>query len=227
MDSEPAKSGFVGGLVSGILAGLLTAAFVLIAADSFLVDDVVAGWTIDESLSWAYRNLGLSLPVFAIILALYFRSIAQLRRSIDDELPVDRVAHADHLSDTWTSLFFGVGVIWTAIGMRGALLYSLGDPESSVNLGAFAVLQRMVNGGILVALSTTIFGGVGGYLMRVVKTVLVGASLRRYYDRETQRPGDEIKATLATIERHLASLTRKEPDNESPSMEPTSFPRRV
>ena len=134
-----------------------------------------------------------------------------LTTRIRENRPLDEVAQADHLTDTWTSLFFGVGVIWTAIGMRGALLYALGDPETTAQDGAFAVLQRMVNGGILVALSTTIFGGIGGYVMRVVKTVVVGAPLKRYYESAARESADGIQNTLVAMEKHLANLAEETP----------------
>ncbi len=209
MDAARTDSGFLSGLVAGVLAGVAGAALVVLATDALAPAGAAPAWTIAESLDWAYRNLGFSLPVFGAVLWLYLRSLARLRRRVARAAPLDEVAHAEHLTDTWTSLFFGVGVIWTAIGMRGALLYALGDPSASVQDGAFAVLQRMVNGGILVALSTTIFGGIGGYLMRVVKTVTVGAALRRYYDESAGRASTEIQATLAAIESHLAFLARR------------------
>ena len=62
-------------------------------------------------------------------------------------------------------LFFGIGVIWTAIGMRSALIVGLSDLDSAMaaQLGSFEILRRLIQGGILLALSTTIFGAVGGY----------------------------------------------------------------
>ena len=53
-----------------------------------------------------------------------------------------------HEVDIWINLFFGIGVIWTAIGMRGALLEGLGDlnSQSAARLGAFSILQRLVDG---------------------------------------------------------------------------------
>ena len=113
--------------------------------------------------------------------------------------PVDAVAQHDHLTDVWTSLFFGVGVIWTAIGMRGALVQALA-PASPPG-GGVEVLERMVDGGILLALSTTIFGGVGGYLMRVWKTLAVGAMLKRYYEREQRRDLTALRVSLSDIQR--------------------------
>ena len=79
-------------------------------------------------------------------------------------------------------MFFGTGVIWTAIGMRSALIFALGDRDAALQQGAFAMLERMIDGGILLALSTTIFGGVGGYIMRVYKTVILGTQLQQHYD---------------------------------------------
>lgn len=230
MERAHEDTGFLSGLIAGVLAGLAGAAMVVLATDTLAPDGATPAWTIAESLDWAYRNLGFSLPVFGAVLWLYLRSLSQLSRRVALAAPLDEVAHAEHLTDTWTSLFFGVGVIWTAIGMRGALLYALGDPAASVDDGAFAVLQRMVNGGILVALSTTIFGGIGGYLMRVVKTVTVGAALKRYYDESAQRAGTEIHETLVAIEQHLAYLARraeKDGDHGPAPLDETAFSRRL
>ncbi len=204
---------FVFGLAAGLLAGLVSGV-VLVMARAAAVEPggaAVALSRLETWLDWASQNLGLSLPVFAVVLALFAWSLTSLRRRIHEEQPLDRVAQADHLTDTWTSLFFGVGVIWTAIGMRGALLFALGDPESTARDGAFAVLQRMVDGGILVALSTTIFGGIGGYVMRIVKTVVVGAPLKRYYERVASESTHNIQSTLNAMEKHLASLADEAP----------------
>lgn len=100
-------------------------------------------------------------------------------------------------------LFFGTGVIWTAIGMRGALLFALGDVDATIQQGAFAVLKRMVDGGILLALSTTIFGGIGGYLMRVCKSILLGAALQEQYDRAARVDTSIMRESLQRIEAHL------------------------
>ena len=116
---------------------------------------------------------------------------------------MDKIVQLDHLTDIWTTLFFGTGVIWTAIGMRSALIFALGDRDAAMSQGAFAMLERMIDGGILLALSTTIFGGVGGYLMRVYKTVSLGADLQRRYDLAARADTSEMRESLARIERHL------------------------
>jgi hypothetical protein len=61
----------------------------------------------------------------------------------------------------------------------------------------------MVQGGILLALSTTIFGGVGGYLMRVYKTITLGAELQLNYDRAARADTAAMRDTLCLIEYHL------------------------
>ena len=154
-------------------------------------------------LEWAYVNLGSSIPVFAFLLLAFFFSLKQLRSHLDNERPVNQVVQLDHLTDIWTTLFFGTGVIWTAIGMRSALIFALGDPDTSIQQGAFAMLERMVDGGILLALSTTIFGGIGGYMMRVYKAVTLGALLQRHYDRAARVDTSEMRNSLQRIEQHL------------------------
>ena len=166
----------------------------------------LSGW-----LEWAYMNLGSSIPVFALLLLAFFVSLSRLRSLLDNDRPIDKVVQLDHLTDIWTTLFFGTGVIWTAIGMRSALIFALGDPESSVQQGAFAILKRMVDGGILLALSTTIFGGIGGYLMRVYKAIALGSALQRHYDRAARVDTSSMRHSLQRIEERLER--RVEPDD--------------
>ena len=154
-------------------------------------------------LHWAYTNLGLSMPVFALLLLAYFVTLGRLRHALDNERPINQVVQLDHLADIWTTLFFGTGVIWTAIGMRSALIFALGDRDAALQQGAFAMLERMIDGGILLALSTTIFGGIGGYLMRVYKTITLGTRLQYEYDKAARADTSEMRASLQRIESHL------------------------
>jgi hypothetical protein len=126
-------------------------------------------------------------------------SLRLLQQGLHDQRPADEISQLEHLNDVWTSLFFGIGVIWTAIGMRSALLYALGDPDIASQAGAYAVLQRLVEGGILTALTTTIVGGIGGYMMRVVKSSLLGTRLSRYYEEQEQHHAGRVEALLSDI----------------------------
>jgi len=152
---------------------------------------------------WAYLNLGASIPVFAALLLAYFITLGRLQKHLESDAAVNHIVQLDHLTDIWTTLFFGTGVIWTAIGMRSALIFALGDRQLAMDQGAFAMLERMIDGGILLALSTTIFGGIGGYLMRVYKTITLGAQLQHRYDQAARADTSEMRASLSRIEEHL------------------------
>ena len=130
---------FVGG---GALLYVLSR-YEIIAFASHRVPSL-GGW-----LDWAYMNLGSSIPVFAALLLAFFFTLARLRRLLETGGSINRIVQLDQLTDIWTTLFFGTGVIWTAIGMRSALIFALGDPDASINEGAFAILERMVEEGKL------------------------------------------------------------------------------
>jgi hypothetical protein len=190
-------AGAVGSLVGG---GALLYVLSRIEIVTFSDDRIPS---LSHWLEWAYVNLGSSIPVFALLLLAFFFSMNRLKNLLDDDRPINQVVQLDHLTDIWTTLFFGTGVIWTAIGMRSALIFALGDPDATVQQGAFAILERMVDGGILLALSTTIFGGIGGYLMRVYKAVTLGANLQRHYDKAARIDTASMKDSLQRIEKHL------------------------
>ena len=201
---------FLQGLAAGIL-GSLVGGLALVYVLSRLGLMSFAGNRVPDLqqwLEWVHVNLGSSIPVFAILLLAWFVTLRRLTGLLEQDGQSDagltnRIVQLDHLTDIWTALFFGTGVIWTAIGMRGALIFALGDPDSTLQGGAFAILDRMVRGGILLALSTTIFGGVGGYLMRVYKALALGSRLQRHYDRAARVDTSEMRESLYRIERHL------------------------
>lgn len=150
------------------------------------------------------ENLRGALLPFAVLLLVYSRALQQLNRFLGEHTDaVEEVLRWEQIVDLCAVLFFGVGVIWTAIGMREALISALASPGAGPQGGAFEVLQGMVDGGILLALSTTIVGGIGGYLMRVAKTLIVGRALNALYLQVEQAPARELLQTLRRIERLL------------------------
>ena len=196
---------FVEGLTAGVFGSIVGAgALLYILSRNQLVSFAPERLPdFGSYLNWTYTNLGSSIPVFAILLLAFFFSLRRLRSYLENERPINEIVQLDHLTDIWTTLFFGTGVIWTAIGMRSALIFALGDPDSTIQQGAFAVLERMVDGGILLALSTTIFGGMGGYLMRVYKSISLGSTLQQHYDRAARVDTSSMRESLQRIEQHL------------------------
>lgn len=213
---------FIQGLVAGGFATLTggAALLYLLARFGLIRLDASAPAAPGDWFAWAYANLGSSIPVFALLLLAFFVTLHRLERLLEIEdpadRPVNRIVQLDHLADIWTTLFFGTGVIWTAIGMRSALIFALGDRQAAVSQGAFAMLERMIDGGILLALSTTIFGGVGGYLLRVYKTVTLGSSLQQTYDFAARIDTSEMRASLSRIERHLSRPPAPAPPEQAP-----------
>jgi len=200
------RTGFIEGLTAGMFGSAVGTGAILYLLRrnelvSFATHDPVP--ELGPWLDWAYSNLGSSIPVFAALLIAFFFSLARLRNHLETERPINEIVQLDQLTDIWTTLFFGTGVIWTAIGMRSALLYALGEPDTTIQQGAFAMLQRLVDGGILLALSTTIFGGIGGYLMRVYKSMTLGAQLQQQYDRAARIDTAQMRESLQRIEQHL------------------------
>lgn len=210
---------FLQGLIAGAFATLTGGAALLyvLARLGLIRLEETALSSPDEWLMWAYTNLGSSIPVFAVLLLAFFVTLGRLRRLVDMAKPVNQIVQLDHLTDIWMTLFFGTGVIWTAIGMRSALIYALGDRDMALKQGAFAMLERMVDGGILLALSTTIFGGVGGYLMRVYKTVTLGAALQQKYDDAARADTSEMRQSLQRIEKHLDQRGAQSATDETPA----------
>jgi hypothetical protein len=199
---------FVTGLLTGGLLGLLCglmAVYLAFALDVVSVS-LVQPLPLQALTEWVRRNLGLSVIPFGLTLGFYLHSLQGLAQRLDRDRPQDEVAQFEHLTEVWTSLFFGVGVIWTAIGMRAALLHALGDPGVAVEAGAFAVLQRLVDGGVLTALTTTIVGGIGGYLMRVSKSFFLGARLSCYYEQQDRHHAQRIEGILREIHASIGEL---------------------
>ncbi len=208
------RDGFVEGLTAGMFgSAVCTSTLLYVLRQQDLVTfDALPMPAVQPWLDWVYANLGSSIPVFAVLLIAFFFTLSRLRLSLDRGQPVNEIVQLDHLTDIWTTLFFGTGVIWTAIGMRSALLFALGEPDATIQAGAFAVLERLVDGGILLALSTTIFGGIGGYLMRVYKSMTLGARLQQRYDKAAREDTVQMRDSLQRIEGHLADREQPAPD---------------
>ena len=206
--------GFITGSLGVVL--IATALMYILNISEVVAISVLGVPDVQRMLAWTYENLRLSVIPFGATLILFACSLVRLKRLLrDPDTAVEKIAQMDHLVDIWINLFFGIGVIWTAIGMRGALLDGVGDlnAQTAAKLGAFSILQRLVDGGILLALSTTIFGAVGGYMLRLVKSLAVGTQVKAYYHRLAEQQTDAVQSTLRSIDAHLSHLASTTPKN--------------
>lgn len=219
---------FTQGVITGVLialAILLGMALLLQTSGQPQPLHSIPPHMLDNSSDWVVRNLGYSLLPFSITLALYFITLRHMAGLLRRQCAPESVVQAEHLLDVWISLFFGIGVIWTAIGMRGALIYALGDVQQGAG-SAIQVLARMVDGGMLTALSTTILGGTGGYLMRLFKTLSLGMKLNNYYAQQEEMQQKRIEILLTDIHCALQQqpgsginlLSREKPSHAEPGL---------
>jgi len=211
---------FSAGFITGALGVLVIATILLymLNMSEVVAISVIEVPSVQHLLAWTYDNLRLSVIPFGLTLLFYSGSLLRLKRSLrHQQVSAEQIAQMDHLVDIWINLFFGIGVIWTAIGMRGALLEGLGDldAQSAAKLGAFSILRRLVDGGILLALSTTIFGAVGGYLLRLVKSLAVGTEVKAFYNRLAEQHADGVHATLRSIDARLNQLVSHAAEHRS------------
>ena len=202
---------FSAGFITGALGVLLMGAAMLymLNMSEVVAISVLKIPSIQRVLGWTYENLRMSVIPFSLVFLCFIGSLLRLNRYLQNPaVSPDKIAQTEHLVDIWINLFFGIGVIWTAIGMRGALLEGLGDlnSQSAAQLGAFSILQRLVDGGILLALSTTIFGAVGGYALRLIKSLTVGARIKTYYNRFAKQQTESVQHVLESIDDRLSQI---------------------
>lgn len=195
-----------------VLTGILTGA-ILTFIMLYLLN--LGGWVILTgspgswsmlALDWIYSNLGLSILPFTIVGAIYIKELLRLRNLLKTpDTSIEEIEDAESKLSLMIVVFIGIGVIWTAIGMRGALLHALNnmDAQTASGRGAWYILTRMVDGGILLALSTTIFGGIGGFCMRIIKTWTIGAELSSFYQYKYSQPAEEVRILLEEIRDRL------------------------
>ena len=182
------------------MTGITTTVLALIASPTS-----VQLFTEQQSVAhWISVNLGYSVWLFAAVSVAFAAQLIHLSDLLKQSPPPQKISALDQMLDVWTQLFIGIGVIWTAVGMRSALQSALGDPAAALADDADDVLRRLVDGGILLALSTTIVGAVGGYIMRLLKTLSVGADLQAFYALQDSRSVQDLVATAQRIEQQLS-----------------------
>jgi hypothetical protein len=194
----------VASYVKGALSGMISAVAILYTLNisGLIVVSSMGSFSLVPLLQWCYENLGLSVIPFSLIAAGYVFYLKKLVRLLEANNASSRdICAAEEKIDLLMNIFFGIGVIWTAIGMRNALLSALGnmDAEIAAQKGAFSILTQLVEGGILLSLSTTIVGGIGGYFMRMVKAWTAGPKLNAFFDAQLTAQNQDVLTRLDRI----------------------------
>ena len=184
-----------------MIALLTTMIMALFWGVLFITAGIFSGWLavtgipawLTQPLLLIHYHLRMSIIPFGGLLLAYLLLIVKMRRALtSSETNLAELSYYDRLLNTVIATFFGVGVIWTAIGMEGALVAALnglqhgGGQEQAIT--ALGMLEKLVNGGLLIALSTTVFGGVCGYLLRLLKIILLGRDWDRFILDEQENP---------------------------------------
>ena len=155
--------------------------------------------------NWLALNLGYSAPLFCVALLFVVHSMACLLEELGkDKCCSSRTFHLEHRVDIGISLLFGIGVLFTAIGIRDALTTAIDGEAAAINGGE--VLALLVNGGILSAMTTTVVGGALGYSFRVIKVLATGEKLEKVHARMMGEGLQKQEALLQCISNQLKTI---------------------
>ena len=155
--------------------------------------------------NWLALNLGYSAPLFCVALLFVVHSMACLLEELGkDKCCSSRTFHLEHRVDIGISLLFGIGVLFTAIGIRDALTTAIDGEAAAINGGE--VLALLVNGGILSAMTTTVVGGALGYSLRVIKVLATGEKLEKVHARMMGEGLQKQEALLQCISSQLKTI---------------------
>ena len=133
----------------------------------------------------------------------FMPTVASLIRSLDPEVPfrqstmaetLDRYALPSRIASAFIGLFGGLGLLLAAVGLSGALAYSVARRAKEIGvrmaLGADrANVLRMIIGE---GLALTSVGVVIGLSLALALTRARGLSLRRQFGRSAHIPGDDL-----------------------------------
>lgn len=195
------KRQFFGGILLGLLMAVLGWQLFTSSESAWIAAQT------ETAIHFAWYNLGSSLIFFCLNLLFYSRLYQRLNQQINNkETPSYQLMHSYTMLDYCCQASIIIGIIYTAIGMREALLYALGD--SGTQQGA-DLLKRMVDGGILIALSSTIVGYICGQLMKIIKKIGLELRLnqRLYQEHQLiqQQQQDWQQALLTSVQQHSST----------------------
>lgn len=174
------------------LAVVVGVALAFILSVAFGSVDQIHGMT-----AWLSVNLGLSAPLFAALTIMGWSYLESLKQALNADMKAEaQITHLEQRIDLVVALLFGVGVLYTAVGLRGALVQAIDGPTEQ---SASGMLTALVNGGILSAMTSTVVGGVLGYGLRMLKLFRVGHALERYYSEQASQAVERREKLLKDI----------------------------
>lgn len=196
------RMAILGTIVGGMLVMVLTSGAWprLLNGLGTTTSNPIALGSLEIHQKWTGRNLGSSLAPFFLVAILYARALAIARCALRrNDLP--GVSSASGSLQLWSTSFFGIGVLWTAIGMRDALMYSLGDfaMQGPGGVSAYELMSRLVEGGVLTALTTTIVGGAGAYLMNIMTHLTINTPAQRLLYTQELKERQQLLRLLSEI----------------------------
>ena len=133
----------------------------------------------------AFVDLGSSVYFFGANFLLFIICCLKLFYEIKLEEPsYSAVQFWDERVDSTLVLFSAIGVIYTAVGLMRAFQLGLGniDQEMAMAIGPWGLLQKLVSGGLIMALLTTIVGGTLHNVFKLIKEFTIGKQLRYFND---------------------------------------------
>lgn len=185
------------------LAVVVGVALAFILSVAFGSLDQIRGIT-----AWLSVNLGLSAPLFAALTIMGWSYLESLKQALNADMKAQaQITHLEQRIDLVVALLFGVGVLYTAVGLRGALVQAIDGPTEQ---SASGMLTALVNGGILSAMTSTVVGGVLGYGLRMLKLFRVGHALDLYYSEQALKSVERRENILKEI---LSELKQGNPNH--------------
>ncbi len=201
-------------LVVVVLTVLLSSFLLLALSQMGMVQFTGGGWLV-ESFNVITGYLGYSVLFFAPVLVGYAVFFIRLRSALSryKSAPdvIESIRFYNQGIDIFITLFFAIGVLFTAWGLQNALVSALGglSEEDAGRLGAWEILKRLVECGILIALWTTIVGGAGGYIMRLAKFIFLGRELGHFASWNVEKEKKVFFASLESIRRNVELMEQK------------------
>ena len=190
---------------------LLSSFFLLALNQAGVIAFTGGGWLV-SSYNLIADYLGCSVLFFTPVLAGYFLFFVLLKASLhryrSDPVELDNIHYYNGGIEIFITLFFGIGVLFTAWGLQNALVSAIGGVSKAEagQLGAWGILKRLVDNGILIALWTTIVGGIGGYLMRFIKHFFLGKEISRCSNWHQELEKKTFFETLESIKLHVQRI---------------------